>query len=49
MPSPAARYLTVRPRNARFSRPAVRTAGQLSMTLSATSRSAAKWFFPPRP
>ena len=47
MPCSAARYLTARPRNDLFSRAAVRPVGMAAQAFSATSRSAAKWFFPP--
>src|SRR5450756_3177160 len=37
-----------RPRNARFSRAAMRTDGERLRTSAAAARSAAKWFVPPR-
>jgi hypothetical protein len=42
MPASAARYLTERPRNARFLRAAMRMAGLVCRIFSAVSRSAAK-------
>ena len=46
-PPRPARYLTARPRNARFSRAAVCTCGECLSTSLAVFLSAAKWFFPP--
>jgi hypothetical protein len=48
MPASAARNRTTRPSHARFSRAEVRAIGVLASTFSAISRSAAKWFLPPR-
>jgi len=47
-PASAARNRTALPRKARFSLAAVRADGVVASTLFASSRSAAKWFLPPR-
>jgi hypothetical protein len=46
-PASAVRNLTARPRNARFSRGAMRALGDFCSTRATVSRSAAKLFVPP--